>query len=61
MKTSDCSRLKNVNDGPDGGDARILWRSAGSEQLAAIGITMPPWPGEDEALFVAGEWEPTVG
>jgi mannose-6-phosphate isomerase-like protein (cupin superfamily) len=28
--------------------------------LAAIAITMPPWPGEDEAEIVAGMWEPTV-
>jgi mannose-6-phosphate isomerase-like protein (cupin superfamily) len=28
--------------------------------LAAIAITMPPWPGEDEAEIVPGIWEPTV-
>ena len=28
--------------------------------LAAIAITMPPWPGEDEAEIVAGMWEPAV-
>jgi mannose-6-phosphate isomerase-like protein (cupin superfamily) len=36
------------------------WRNVGSEPLAAIGITMPPWPGENEAIVVEGEWEPTV-
>ena len=36
------------------------FRSFGFEPLAAIGITMPPWPGEGEALVVAGEWRPTV-
>lgn len=25
--------------------------------LSAIAITMPPWPGEDEAVFVQGPWE----
>ena len=25
--------------------------------LSAIAITMPPWPGEDEAVFVEGPWE----
>ena len=36
------------------------FRSFGFEPLAAIGITMPPWPGEGEALVVPGEWKPTV-
>jgi mannose-6-phosphate isomerase-like protein (cupin superfamily) len=35
-------------------------RSTGHEPLAAIGITMPPWPGEGEAYEVAGKWTPTV-
>ncbi|MBS12550.1 MAG: hypothetical protein CME19_13210 [Gemmatimonadetes bacterium] len=29
---------------------------AGSEGLQAVGVTMPPWPGEDEAVFVEGVW-----
>ena len=36
------------------------FRSFGDEPLAAIGITMPPWPGESEAIIVRGEWQPTV-
>ena len=32
----------------------------GDEPLAAVGVTMPPWPGEDEAMVVVGRWEPTV-
>jgi len=36
------------------------FRTFGFEPLAAIGITMPPWPGEGEALVVAGEWQPTA-
>jgi mannose-6-phosphate isomerase-like protein (cupin superfamily) len=35
------------------------FRSLGHEPLAAIGVTMPPWPGEDEAMVVAGIWAPT--
>ena len=35
-------------------------RSFGYEPLAALGATMPPWPGEDEAIVVPGKWEPTV-
>jgi mannose-6-phosphate isomerase-like protein (cupin superfamily) len=28
--------------------------------LAAVGVTMPPWPGEGEAAVVAGPWTPTL-
>jgi mannose-6-phosphate isomerase-like protein (cupin superfamily) len=36
---------------------RFQFRSLGSEPLAAIAITMPPWPGEEEASLVEGLWE----
>jgi len=36
------------------------FRAFGDERLAAIGVTMPPWPGEDEAVIVQGQWESTV-
>jgi len=36
------------------------FRSFGDAPLAAIGVTMPPWPGDDEAIPVGGEWPPTV-
>lgn len=36
------------------------FRSFGDIPLAAVGVTMPPWPGEDEAFKVDGKWEPTV-
>ena len=36
------------------------FRSFGYEPLAAIGVTMPPWPGESEAYEVQGKWTPTV-
>jgi mannose-6-phosphate isomerase-like protein (cupin superfamily) len=36
------------------------FRSLGDEALAAVNITMPPWPGEGEAVVVRGKWEPTV-
>ena len=32
------------------------FRASPSTSLAAVGITMPPWPGEDEAMVVAGRW-----
>ncbi|MBN1580349.1 MAG: cupin domain-containing protein [Anaerolineae bacterium] len=40
--------------------ARFQFRSFGYEPLAALGVTMPPWPGEGESYFVEGKWEPTV-
>ena len=39
---------------------RFQFRSSGDEPLAAIGVTMPPWPGDGEATVVPGEWQPTV-
>ena len=36
------------------------FRSFGYEPLAALGVTMPPWPGEGEAYQVEGKWTPTV-
>ena len=36
------------------------FRCNGSEPLEAIAVTMPPWPGADEAFVVPGKWEPTV-
>ena len=35
------------------------FRASGSGPLAAIGVTMPPWPGEDEAVVVPGPWSPS--
>jgi mannose-6-phosphate isomerase-like protein (cupin superfamily) len=36
------------------------FRATGEEPLAAIGATIPPWPGAGEAVIVAGPWESTV-
>lgn len=36
------------------------FRAAATESVAAIGVTMPPWPGEGEAILVEGPWRPTV-
>jgi mannose-6-phosphate isomerase-like protein (cupin superfamily) len=36
------------------------FRSFGYEPLAALGVAMPPWPGEGEAYRVAVKWPPTV-
>jgi mannose-6-phosphate isomerase-like protein (cupin superfamily) len=36
------------------------FRSFGPEPLAAVGVTMPPWPAEGEAYEVPGIWPPRV-
>jgi mannose-6-phosphate isomerase-like protein (cupin superfamily) len=39
---------------------RFQFRSLGTEPLAVVGVTMPPWPGDAEAIPVDGcaEWAP---
>jgi len=37
-----------------------LRATGGHEPLAAIGVTMPPWPGDGEAIRCDGRWPPTV-
>jgi len=36
------------------------FRSLGGEPLAAVGVTMPQWPGLGEAVVVRGKWAPSV-
>ena len=36
------------------------FRVFGDRPLAAIGATIPRWPGPGEAVVVPGPWEPTV-
>jgi mannose-6-phosphate isomerase-like protein (cupin superfamily) len=37
------------------------FRNVGAEPLAAVGVTMPPWPGDGEAIRSRlAPWEPTV-
>jgi mannose-6-phosphate isomerase-like protein (cupin superfamily) len=36
------------------------FRADRAAPLAAVGVAMPPWPGEDEAYVVEGPWRPTV-
>ena len=31
----------------------------GDAALRVLGVTMPPWPGENEAIAVTGPWTPT--
>lgn len=32
------------------------FRAASDSPVSAVAITMPPWPGEGEAVFVKGPW-----
>lgn len=36
------------------------FRCDSPEPLQAIGVTMPPWPGSDEAFAVTGIWKPVA-
>ena len=40
--------------------AHFQFRCDSPEPLQAIGVTMPPWPGMDEAHVVAGIWRASV-
>jgi mannose-6-phosphate isomerase-like protein (cupin superfamily) len=35
------------------------FRALGDTALRVLGVTMPPWPGSDEAVVVNGPWSPT--
>lgn len=39
---------------------RFQFRSLGPGPLAAVAVTMPPWPGGDEAEAVEGPWSVTA-
>jgi mannose-6-phosphate isomerase-like protein (cupin superfamily) len=39
---------------------RFQFRAAPDESLGIVGVTMPPWPGPDEAMPTDGPWTPTV-
>lgn len=32
------------------------FRNVGTTDLRIVGVTMPPWPGDDEAALVEGHW-----
>ena len=42
-------------------DTCFQFRSLNDEPLAAIGVTMPPWSGSEDATVVDGPWAVTVG
>jgi mannose-6-phosphate isomerase-like protein (cupin superfamily) len=36
------------------------FRCVGAEPFEAVAVTMPPWPGDDEAYTVEGRWQPRL-
>jgi mannose-6-phosphate isomerase-like protein (cupin superfamily) len=40
--------------------AHFQFRAAATSSISAVAITMPPWPGEGEAVFVSGPWVSTA-
>lgn len=39
-------------------ETHFQFRCLGDRPLAAVAVTMPPWPGGDEAVAVDGPWAP---
>jgi mannose-6-phosphate isomerase-like protein (cupin superfamily) len=39
---------------------QFQFRAAAHTGLEAVAVTMPPWPGEGEAVEASGPWAPTV-
>ncbi len=39
---------------------KFQFRASDDGPLSAIGMTTPPWPGEDEAAFAEGKWDPKL-
>ena len=37
--------------------AHFQFRNTGADPLEFVIVTMPPWPGEDEAIEVEGPWQ----
>ncbi len=37
------------------------FRASAAMPVAAIAITLPPWPGDGEAMVVPGPWQPSGG
>lgn len=65
MWRQDATREEIVEIGPGLSIAipagtRFQFRCDGGEPIEAIGVTMPPWPGPDEACAVEGIWPATV-
>ena len=62
-RSAEVERIESIGPGvavtiPLG--ARFQFRAEEAAPLAFLAITMPPWPGMDEAVAVEGPWTPTV-
>jgi len=62
-KLDDAEEVTEIGPGvsisiPTG--THFQYRCDGTEPLVAVAVTMPPWPGADEAYPVDGIWPPTV-
>jgi mannose-6-phosphate isomerase-like protein (cupin superfamily) len=40
--------------------AQFQFRNDGDQPLQIVAVTMPPWPGEGEAVVVIGAWAATI-
>ncbi len=61
-KTADVEEIVAISPGLSISIAvgtHFQFRNDGTDPLVAIGTTMPPWPGVDEAYGVKGMWEPS--
>ena len=59
----DCEEITEIAPGVSitiPTSAQFQFRCEGGQPLEAIAVTMPPWPGGDEAYAAAGIWEATV-
>jgi mannose-6-phosphate isomerase-like protein (cupin superfamily) len=62
-KLDDAEEVTEIGPGvsisiPTG--THFQYRCDGTEPLVAVAVTMPPWPGADEAYPVDGIWPPTA-
>ena len=58
-KTGDTQTVTELKSGlsltiPVG--THFQFRNDGDVPLKCVGVTMPPWPGMDEPMLVAGKW-----
>ena len=60
IKGARANNLKNVSVTIPLG-THFQFRAVGVEPLMIVGVTMPPWPGDGEAVVVPGTWEANTG
>ncbi len=58
-KTGDVETITQLHEGLSltiSVGTHFQFRNTGLEPLRAVAVTMPPWPGMDEAYAVTGKW-----